>query len=171
MSLHGEQRARALKVVNKVRGAFNDGGCRPIYSDAAGYFKAEEFEDWLDDCRNLKNEWGSWKSFELKSASKCGKPEFVVCLTGLGDFEKERTEVRIAVQLNADRDRHWTQSPHWSSPARYPLSDPPPRKSPKDGLLVRLVGRPIMAAAAFPGGSSNRTNSHVVMHRNQLDSR
>jgi hypothetical protein len=88
---------------------------------------------------------GSWRSFEFKSAVKCGKPEFVVCFTGSAEFEKERTEVRIAVQLNADGDqlhslsiqdgdRHWTGAPHWSSPGRSPLSDPPRKKSSKDGL-------------------------------------
>jgi hypothetical protein len=145
MKVDERQKARALDVVNNLREAFNGGSCQPIYIDAAGYFKAEELEDWLADCRSLKNELGSWRSFELKSVARCGKPEFVVCLTGSAEFEKQRTEVRIAVQLNAggdqlhslsiqDGERHWTGAPHWSSPGRSPLGDPPRKKSPKDGL-------------------------------------
>jgi hypothetical protein len=139
------QQARALAVVNHLRGDFNDEACQSIYNAAAGFFKAEEFGDWLDDCHQMKNDLGFWSSFGFESAMRCGKPEFVVCLIGSGEFERDRTEVRIAVQLNAEgdqlhtlsiqgRDRRWWQIPHWSSGIPRRLSDPPRKKSPKDGL-------------------------------------
>lgn len=139
------QQARAVAVVNHLREDFNGEACPSIYYAAAGFFQSEELGDWLEDCRQMKHELGSWRSFTFESAIKCGKPELVVCLIGSAEFEKERIGVRIAVQLSADGDqlhtlsidgrgRRWMQSPHWPYPTRRPWTDPPPKRTPKEGL-------------------------------------
>jgi hypothetical protein len=145
MKVDDGQQALALTAVNVLREEFNSGACQRIYGEAAGYFQAEEFEEWARDCQRLRNDFGLWQSFKFRAARRCGRPEFVVCLSGSAEFENKSTDLSVALVLSGkstqlrslavrDGDHHWTYIPHGSAPSPGPLMDPPGPKSPKDSI-------------------------------------
>jgi hypothetical protein len=141
------QQAQALEATDNFRVSFNTGACQPIYDQASRDFRSQDSEDWLRDCHRLRQQLGSWRNFKLKFAQRYGKHEVFVFVVGSAEFERQTTEVSLNVVLVGDKaylrsfsvkdgDRHWTHSPplQWNDHRRW--ADPPPPKSPENGIAL-----------------------------------
>jgi hypothetical protein len=139
--------ARALEAVDNFRIDFNASACQPIYDQASPLFRLQTSEDWLHDCHRLRQELGSWRRFRMSSTQRYGKPQLFVFVVGSAEFERQATEVGINMVLVGDKaylrsfsvrdgDQHWTDlpPPPRSNPRQW--ADPPPVKSPENGVAL-----------------------------------
>jgi hypothetical protein len=134
------QTAQAVGASDRLREVFNSSACAPIYGAASAYFKTQSSFDWDTECERLKLQLGSWRSFQMTSAQRCG--EGIVCIHGPAQFEKGRKEMDVAWLLTQhgpqlewialkENEQHWKQIP--PRPWLYKLMDPIPIKVTKNG--------------------------------------
>jgi hypothetical protein len=133
------QTAVALNAVNHFRDTFNARGCQSIYDEATQYFRAQEWKEWDNQCRQLEDRLGEWRSSQFLYAERCGSPNLVVCVVVRAEFEKKSTDVSLMFVLGRDRARldmiqlredgeKWQNYPP-PSRSRQRFSDPPAAKS------------------------------------------
>jgi hypothetical protein len=141
------QQARALAAVEGFRASFNSNACQPIYDAASPDFRSQNSEDWVRDCQRLRQQLGGWQRFRMSFAHIYGKPQVDVFVMGSAEFERQTTEVGINLVLIGDKaylrtfsvrdgNQHWTELPPLPLPYHPRLADPPPTKSPENGIAL-----------------------------------
>jgi hypothetical protein len=143
--LDDRQKALTSSAVSHLRDEFNRGACQSIYEEAGVGFRFQTSEEWRRECEMLKNELGSWKSFEVKITEGFAKHDHdvFVLIFGVAEFEKANQQVEVNwilndkgaemqwIGLRLRDDQIWMQIPDRS---RHRWIDPPPPKLPKDSL-------------------------------------
>jgi hypothetical protein len=139
------QRTRAIGAVSSLRDAFNNGSCQSIYEQAAAFFRRQSLQEWMSQCRELKERLGPWQSLSASSAVRCGggPSEVLVCTGGAAGFAKDNAKVDVAWLLDNGRTQlMWitltpsngagVQIPPMHSPGRFWDPPPPPPLSRSD---------------------------------------
>jgi hypothetical protein len=137
------QRTLTVDAVNGLRDAFNSGACQSIYEQAAAHFRTQSLQEWMSQCKDLKETLGSWQSFSAHLAERCGggPSVVIVCAGGNARFAKRIAQVDVAWLLDKGRTQlmwislkkgqgAWVVIPPWRGPRMF---DTPPRPFPKSG--------------------------------------
>jgi hypothetical protein len=135
------QKTQAVDAAERLRGVFNTSACEPIYAAAAAFFRTQGRLEWASECELLKKQMGSWQSFQVLQAQRCGTP-VVVCVGGPAKFEKGEKRIDLAwlltptgpqlswIAIQQD-ELHWKQIP--PVPFLHRLRDPMPVRVIKNG--------------------------------------
>jgi hypothetical protein len=142
VKVEGWQTAQAVDAVSRLREGFNNSSCEPIYTAAAAKFRTQDAREWTTECDKLKQQLGSWRSFQITGTQRCAMPQVVVCVGGPAEFEKGRADIDTAWLLTKsgpklfwiavkENERHWKLIP--PTPLLHRLIDPLPIKAIQNG--------------------------------------
>lgn len=140
------QKRQALDAMKHLQAEFNTRNCELIYEEAGAHFRSQDPMDWGRECALLKDELGSWRSFQVSDAERWPNREATFCIFASADFESQSKQLAvawtfnergaelffIAVQLD---EKHWKNLPSGPNLIGGPWIDPPPAKTPGSVVL------------------------------------
>lgn len=143
MKVEEWQRTQAESAATRLREVFNTAACQPIYNAAAEYFRiGQDPREWSVECEQLKQQLGSWQSFEVTQTQRWLMPGMVVSVRGSAGFERGKRQIDVAwlltrtgpqlfwIAIQQD-EQHWKQIP--KRPLLHRLMDPIPINVIKNG--------------------------------------
>lgn len=142
------QKAKLVDAVSHLRAEFNTGTCEFIYDEASAHFRSQDPKEWRRECALLKEELGSWRSFQVKVAEKWSEREPIVCVIGTAEFEKQVQQIGIvwtlehngvqliSIFMREHDDQEWMEIPSRPGLIRRPWVDPPSAKSPDNSVAL-----------------------------------
>jgi hypothetical protein len=147
-----QQRVLAVTSMSALRDRFNANACHAVYNEATQGFRLHREKDWLADCEQLRANLGAWRAFTIKSATRCGFPDKVVCVDALAAFEKATKSIELSWLIDNGRTRlMWIILGDRGEVQFFPdssrqLADPP--VAPGSQLAAALRGSDRINAAA-----------------------
>jgi hypothetical protein len=142
------QRAQLDDAVSHLRGEFNAGTCELVYDEASAHVRSQDPKEWRRECALLKQELGSWRSFQVKVEQKWSEQEPIVCVIGNAAFEKYVQQIGMVWTLGnkgaklfslfvrENLDREWMEIPSRPSLIRHPWIEPPAAESLKNNVAL-----------------------------------
>jgi hypothetical protein len=98
-----EQRTSAIDAARKFREAFNQGACEAVYAEASEFFRRQSKQDWMNQCTELYQRLGLWRSSDIRSAVTCGSQ--VICLDETATFQTGSYDLELAWLFGDGRPR------------------------------------------------------------------
>ncbi len=100
----GEQRARILTAVEKLRSALNHGTCESVLDLAVERLRTSvQSQDWAEKCRYVRETWGDWRSFDANYWYRSGNSSIAV--EGIAGFTKGNCVVQVVLGVQSASPR------------------------------------------------------------------